>query len=84
MMSVYRAPALSVILAVATLTPAAAGPSVGLGRAFPQACGSGYHPDAGGNCQPNGGASNRYCPDGLVFHPAFNGWTCDPAPPEAY
>jgi len=84
-MSGYRTPVLSAAFVLATLAPAAAArPGVGLGQAFPQACASGYHPDAGGNCQPNGGQSNRYCPDGLVVHPAFNGWTCDPAPPEAY
>ena len=48
------------------------------------ACASGYHPDRGGNCQPNGGEQNRYCPSGLVFHPTFDGWSCDPPPPEAY
>ncbi len=57
---------------------------VGLGSAFPMACAAGYHTDAGGNCQPKGGEANRYCPTGLVFHPTFNGWSCDPAPPEAY
>jgi hypothetical protein len=83
-MPIYRAPILSVTLMLATLAPAAARSGVGLGQAFPQACASGYHPDAGGNCQPNGGAGNRYCPDGTVFEPTFDGWYCGPAPPEAY
>jgi hypothetical protein len=83
-MSRRMAPVLSAIVTLATLSPAAARPGVGLGQEFPQACGSGYRPDKGGNCQPNGGETNRYCPTGLVMHPAFNGWTCDPAPPEAY
>ena len=48
------------------------------------ACASGYHLDRGGNCQPNGGEQNRYCPRGLVFHPTFDGWSCDPPPREAY
>jgi hypothetical protein len=56
----------------------------GLGNAFPQVCGAGYHTDAGGNCQPNVAEQNRYCPRGTVFHPFPDGWTCDPAPPEAY
>lgn len=56
----------------------------GLGSAFPQACASGYHVDAGGNCQPNAEQANRYCSTGTVFHPTFDGWSCDPPPPEAY
>ncbi len=65
--------------------PAAAARSgAGLGEAYPLACASGYHTDRGGNCQPNVAEENRYCPTGLVFHPTFDGWTCDPAPPEAY
>jgi hypothetical protein len=85
-MTVIRSLTLLAALAFINATPASARPrpGVGLGQAFPQACASGYHPDAGGNCQPNGGAGNRYCPDGLVFQPTFDGWTCDPPPPEAY
>jgi hypothetical protein len=83
-MSRYRAPMLSAVLALATLAPVAARSGVGLGQAFPQTCASGYHPDAGGNCQPNGGSGNRYCPNGSVFEPTFDGWYCGPAPPEAY
>jgi hypothetical protein len=56
----------------------------GLGNAYPQVCGAGYHTDAGGNCQPNVAEESRFCPRGTVFHPSFDGWTCDPAPPEAY
>ena len=51
---------------------------------MPATCAAGYHRDRGGNCQPNGGETNRFCPPGLVFHPSFDGWTCDPPPPEAY
>jgi hypothetical protein len=83
-MSRCRAPMLSAVLALATLAAAAPRPGVGLGLAYPQACASGYHPDKGGNCQPNGGESSRYCPEGSVFEPTFDGWYCGPAPPEAY
>jgi hypothetical protein len=84
LMPAHLTPMLSAILALTTLTPVAARPGVGLGEAFPQTCASGYHPDKGGNCQPNGGESNRYCPDGTVFEPTFDGWYCGPPPPEAY
>ena len=49
------------------------------------ACGSGYHADAGGACQPDVQEVNRYCPEGGVYHPAPNGgWTCEtPAPASA-
>ncbi len=57
---------------------------VGLGAAFPITCASGYHLDAGANCQPDIAQTNRYCPTGTVFHPTVEGWTCDPPPPEAY
>jgi hypothetical protein len=63
---------------------APARPLVGLGAAYPVACAAGYHLDAGGNCQPNAEQANRYCPKGTVFHPTFDGWECDPPPPEAY
>ncbi len=56
----------------------------GLGNAFPQTCASGYHPDAGGNCQPAIPQTDRFCAAGTVFHSFPDGWTCDPAPPEAY
>jgi hypothetical protein len=53
-------------------TPAAAtAPQVAM------ACASGYHVDRGGNCQPNAGETNRYCPPGYVFHPSFDGWYCE-------
>jgi hypothetical protein len=81
-----RSAALLTTLAFICATPAGAAPraGVGLGQAFPQTCASGYHPDAGGNCQPTGGAGNRFCPDGTVFEPTFDGWNCEPPPPEAY
>ena len=41
------------------------------------ACGSGYHPDAGGYCQPEVAEVNRYCPAGGVYHPAPHGWYCE-------
>jgi hypothetical protein len=78
---------ISAIVAGAMLAlplPAQAGPSDGLGATFPQACAAGYHKDAGGNCQPKGGETSRYCPQGTVFEPTFDGWNCNPAPPEAY
>jgi hypothetical protein len=50
----------------------------------PLACAAGYHVDRGGNCQPDIAQENRWCPRGTVFHPTFDGWTCDPPPPEAY
>jgi len=56
----------------------------GLGVTFPQVCASGYHVDAGGNCQPNAAQTDRFCPAHTVFHPTFDGWSCDPPPPEAY
>jgi len=70
--------ALTLVLAAASLSPAFAG------TLPPTACASGYHVDRGGNCQPDNGEQNRYCPRGLVFHPSFYGWTCDPPPPQAY
>ena len=70
--------ALTVALAALAATPALAQ------RLPPQACASGYQTDRGGNCQPINGEENRFCPRGLVFHPTFNGWSCDPPPPEAY
>jgi hypothetical protein len=73
-----------VAAALLSVAPALARSPVGLGSAFPIACASGYHLDAGGNCQPDAAQANRYCPTGTVFHPAFEGWTCDPPPPEAY
>ncbi len=73
-------------LAVFAASTAFARPRAPAGRGvvYPQACASGYHTDAGGNCQPNTPEESRFCPRGTVFHPAFDGWTCDPAPPEAY
>jgi hypothetical protein len=42
------------------------------------ACASGYHPDAGGNCEPDVAEVNRFCPAGGVYHPAPNGgWYCE-------
>jgi hypothetical protein len=42
------------------------------------ACGSGYHPDAEGNCEPNVAQTNRFCPTGAVYHPWINGgWYCE-------
>jgi hypothetical protein len=58
---------------VASLGPARADDGVQLA----QTCASGYHADRGGNCQPDGGETNRYCPPGAVFHPSFDGWYCD-------
>ncbi len=71
---------------VVAATPGTARSPVGLGQSYPVACGPGYHPDAGGNCQPNGGQTNRECPPGMVVNPSpdANGWKCDPPPPEAY
>ena len=63
-------------------SPAAA--QTGLGASFPIACGSGYHPDAGGNCQPDNAQTNRYCARGWAFQPDFYGWRCVPPPREAY
>ena len=86
-MMIFRSIALLATLSLidATLAAAAAArPGVGLGLAYPQTCASGYHPDKGGNCQPNGGESSRYCPEGSVFEPTFDGWYCGPPPPEAY
>ena len=85
-MTIFRSVALLAALAFLDATPTGAAPraGVGLGQAFPQTCASGYHDDAGGKCQPNGGQSNRYCPDGSVFEPTFDGWYCGPPPPEAY
>jgi len=73
-----------VAAALLSVAPALARSPVGLGSAFPMACASGYHPDAGGNFQPDAAQANRYCPTGTVFHPTFDSWTCDPPPPEAY
>ena len=70
------------IAACPTVAPARS--AVGLGAAFPVACAAGYHLDAGGNCQPEAEQANRYCPTGTVFNPTFDGWSCDPPPPEAY
>jgi hypothetical protein len=58
---------------------------LGLGQQFPRACASGYHADAGGNCQPNVAQVNRYCPPGTVYHPWWDGgWYCEAPPPQAY
>jgi hypothetical protein len=72
--------------ALAAPAAVAAGPGVGLGQAYPVACASGYHPDRGGNCQPDVEEQNRFCPRGEVIHSAFNGngYICEPPPPEAY
>ncbi len=43
----------------------------------PGACASGYHPAAGGECQPDVGEVNRFCPAGGVYHPAPHGWYCE-------
>jgi hypothetical protein len=81
----YQAAALAASLtATSAVAPASAG-GVGLGQQFPRACAPGYHPDAGGNCQPNAGELNRYCPPGTVYRPWFDGgWYCDEPPPQAY
>jgi hypothetical protein len=79
----FMTTAAAAMLALPILS-AQAGPKAGLGNAFPQTCAAGYHTDAGGNCQPKGGETSRYCPPGTVFEPTFDGWNCEPAPPEAY
>lgn len=80
----HLATALAALLVTGCPFSPALADSAGLGAAHRVACASGYHVDAGGNCQPNVAQSDRYCPRGLVFHPAFDGWTCDPPPREAY
>jgi hypothetical protein len=72
--------ALAALIAAFSLT----GPAAALAGSRSQACASGYHTDRGGNCQPNIAEHNRYCPDGLVYEPTFDGWRCDPPPREAY
>ena len=73
------------IAALAALALAAAHPAAARsGAPYRLACAGGYYADAGGNCQPEVAQVNRYCPVGTVFHPTFDGWTCDPPPPEAY
>ncbi len=48
------------------------------------ACGSGYHPEGGGNCEPDVAETNRYCPTGQVYHPWINGgWYCETPEPSA-
>ena len=54
-----------------------------LGASSPIVCASGYHADAGGDCQPEAAQVDRYCAPGWVFHPEFDGWRCDPPPREA-
>ena len=74
----------ALLAALGFAAPAVARPGVGLGDAYPQACASGYHPDRGGNCQPNVAEVSRFCPPGLVYEPTFDSWRCDPPPPGAY
>jgi hypothetical protein len=51
---------------------------IGGGGRYSGACGSGYHPDQSGNCQPDIAQANRYCPEGAVYHPWNNGgWYCE-------
>ena len=57
---------------------------LGLGQQFPRACASGYHPDAGGNCQPDAGEFNRFCAPGLVYEPDPLGWRCVLPSPSGY
>ncbi len=75
--------ALAPVLFALSASGAAAQPP-GLGFVYPSVCASGFHTDAGGNCQPNIAEESRYCPRGTVFHPTFDSWSCDPPPPEAY
>jgi hypothetical protein len=82
-MIAFRLSAAFVVLASASALAETRAPE-GLGNAFPQACASGYHRDAGGNCQPAIAEIDRFCDPGTVFHPTSDGWRCDPAPPEAY
>ncbi|MDE3175323.1 MAG: hypothetical protein KGM15_04340 [Pseudomonadota bacterium] len=83
-MKPMRLAILTAVLAAPLLAPHAALAGAGLGSQFPRACAPGYHPDRGGNCQPNGGESNRFCPDGTVYEPIPDGWMCEPPPREAY
>jgi hypothetical protein len=57
---------------------------LGLGQQFPRSCASGYHPDEGGNCQPNAAQYNRFCAPGLVYEPDPLGWRCVPPSPDGY
>ena len=83
-MRISHLAALAALALIGTASSQAPAASAGLGVAHPVACARGYHVDAGGNCQPNVAQVNRYCPRGTVFHPTFDGWTCDPPPREAY
>jgi hypothetical protein len=83
-MTIIRLAALAAMFAIPFAAPGYSLARSGLGATFPVACGAGYHTDVGGNCQPNGGESNRYCPRGTVFHTTFDGSRCDPPPREAY
>src|ERR1700691_3911266 len=77
---------LAALLAATCLTGFAhhARAATGLDGQPQAACGSGYHADGGGVCQPDVQEVNRYCPQGGVYHPAPNGgWTCE-TPPAAY
>ena len=58
--------------------------ALGLGQQYPQACASGYHADAGGNCQPDAAQTNRFCATGLVYEPDPLGWRCVRPSREAY
>jgi hypothetical protein len=78
----YLAATLGVIGFAGVSTQQAA--AQGLGQQFPRSCASGYHTDAGGNCQPASGEVNRFCPPGLVYEPYPLGWTCNAPPREAY
>ncbi len=40
---------------------------------FAAACAGGYHPDARGNCQPDGGNVTGDCPSGFISEPFPNG-----------
>jgi hypothetical protein len=76
--------ALAVLALSALAAPACAHAAAGFGDVVRLACAPGYHVDRGGNCQPDIAEQNRYCPNGTVFEPTFDGWRCDPAPREAY
>jgi hypothetical protein len=50
---------------------------VGPNGEISSACGSGYHTDEHGDCQPDVAQTNRFCPAGAVYHPSPGGWTCE-------
>jgi hypothetical protein len=73
--NLFAALAASCLAGVAADAYAASGYDPGSQSA--SGCGSGYHPDAGGYCQPDNAEVSRYCPEGQVYHPAPNGWVCE-------